>query len=326
MLDLILILMIVVSVVLLANVVEKRQDAGLTRLFLVGLGLFNLPLLLMGVTMLLIPADIAARLRFEVGLPLTNLAGSGLSLLAMGLWGGLSSLRGVRTGLNRRWSYFRPDSAVHALALVLSGYLIGNTLLTLTQGGLQEMASAAQEATIIEVVAQQAFFVLLAVTGVGLWVRRDMTLLTHRLGLTRLTWAQVKLSLLWIAVLVVVQWGFGVLAAVLDPAQTELLDSISNELFGGFDTVWEWFLLALAAGLGEELLFRGALQPVFGLWGTAVLFAVAHVQYGITPITLAVLVIGVTLGYVRERHSTTTAVFIHFGYNFVLGLFSLLAS
>jgi membrane protease YdiL (CAAX protease family) len=35
-------------------------------------------------------------------------------------------------------------------------------------------------------------------------------------------------------------------------------------------------LLALASGVGEELFFRGALQPVVGLVGASVLFGLAH--------------------------------------------------
>jgi membrane protease YdiL (CAAX protease family) len=36
------------------------------------------------------------------------------------------------------------------------------------------------------------------------------------------------------------------------------------------------WVLALASGIGEEALFRGALQPVAGLWLATLLFALAH--------------------------------------------------
>jgi hypothetical protein len=36
-------------------------------------------------------------------------------------------------------------------------------------------------------------------------------------------------------------------------------------------------LLALASGFGEELFFRGAMQPVLGLWITSAIFGVVHV-------------------------------------------------
>lgn len=36
------------------------------------------------------------------------------------------------------------------------------------------------------------------------------------------------------------------------------------------------WLLAILSALGEELLFRGLLQPVIGLWGQAVIFGLLH--------------------------------------------------
>ena len=42
----------------------------------------------------------------------------------------------------------------------------------------------------------------------------------------------------------------------------------------GLNPVW----IALAAGFGEELLFRGALQPLLGIWITSVLFVLVHIR------------------------------------------------
>ena len=44
-------------------------------------------------------------------------------------------------------------------------------------------------------------------------------------------------------------------------------------IFGGFAAI-----LCLAAGIGEELLFRAALLPLLGLWLSSALFAVAHLR------------------------------------------------
>ena len=112
---------------------------------------------------------------------------------------------------------------------------------------------------------------------------------------------------------------------LLDPTQAAQLSSVNEALLGDFDTVWEWFLLAAAAGLGEELLFRGALQPIFGLIPTSIIFAVSHVQYGLTPATLAIFLLSLILGIIRQRSNTTVAILVHAGYNFILGLLSLLA-
>jgi membrane protease YdiL (CAAX protease family) len=60
----------------------------------------------------------------------------------------------------------------------------------------------------------------------------------------------------------------------------------------------ELAVVAILAGLGEELLFRGALQPVLGLALTSLIFAGAHF---ITP-TYAVLtgLMGLYLGWLFE--------------------------
>jgi membrane protease YdiL (CAAX protease family) len=124
---------------------------------------------------------------------------------------------------------------------------------------------------------------------------------------------------------VFLQACIGVVWTLFDPNQVEQLSGINDALLGEFDTVWEWFLLAAAAGLGEELLFRGALQPIFGLIPTSLIFAVSHVQYGLTPATLAIFLLSLVLGIIRKRSNTTVAILVHAGYNFILGLLSLLA-
>jgi hypothetical protein len=73
-------------------------------------------------------------------------------------------------------------------------------------------------------------------------------------------------------------------------------------------------LVALAAGVGEEAVFRGALQPRFGVPLTALLFAAVHVQYEIPGIVL-IFLIGVALGILRERTSTTFTAVAHMLYD-----------
>lgn len=62
------------------------------------------------------------------------------------------------------------------------------------------------------------------------------------------------------------------------------------ETFRTFDYV----LIALMAALGEELLFRGALQPLIGLVPTAVIFGLLHAT-SVAHVTLAGL-LGLLLG------------------------------
>jgi membrane protease YdiL (CAAX protease family) len=58
---------------------------------------------------------------------------------------------------------------------------------------------------------------------------------------------------------------------------------------------WDYFAVAVLAGLGEELLFRGALQPLIGLVPIAVIFGLLHAT-ALAHVILATL-LGLWLGW-----------------------------
>jgi len=73
--------------------------------------------------------------------------------------------------------------------------------------------------------------------------------------------------------------------------------------------------LGVGAALGEETLFRGAVQPVLGIPLTSVLFASMHIQYGPSALLVFIFLLSIGLGLLR-RHVNTTASFIaHAGFN-----------
>lgn len=323
--ELLLVGIFIILFILVANWLDNRENRTLHLAFDIGLLLLQLPLIGFGAVLALLPAE-QALLFQENGLALQNLRGAGLAFALMGVWGLMIALRPLRRLLARLLPQLRPASAVHTVALLLSGYLIGNTALTLTQGGLEALADTAVSASIFDVVIQQMLFVALAFLGVGLFIRRNDSDVRSRLNLQRPTRAQIRPIIGWIVLLVLAQGAIGGLWQALQPEQAELLGGLNESLLADFDTVWEWLALGVASGLGEELLFRGALQPIFGLVPTSILFAIAHVQYGFTPITLVVFVLGFALGYIRNRYNTTVAILVHGGYNFTLGLLSLIAA
>ena len=72
----------------------------------------------------------------------------------------------------------------------------------------------------------------------------------------------------------------------------------------------------LVIGIVEEALYRGALQPRFGLLLTSLLFVVARSSEGITLVALtSFLIAGVILGLLRVRFNTTACVIAHSAYN-----------
>ncbi len=310
-------LVLLFSIIFLANHVEIHASDSMRRMFNWLLLLFNLPLFLLGLSFLLLSTEQIQS--GDLGLAISDFRPAGIVLLLTAVWGLLATLSEVRRALSR-WIPIDPGSAVHTLALILAGYLLGNSILTLTQGGLEGLVETSSPASIIDVVASEALYAAVGLAGAGIFIRRNGWKLLDRLGLERPTTAQLRRSLRWVGLLLVLQWLTGLIMLVTDPEQAAVLDELNTLLLGDMDTIWEWFLLAISAAIGEEILFRGALQPVFGLWLTSFIFAFAHIQYGFSPATVLVFVIGVILGLVRRRYNTTTAIFVHFAYNFILGL------
>ena len=77
--------------------------------------------------------------------------------------------------------------------------------------------------------------------------------------------------------------------------------------------------IALAAGVDEELLFRGVLQPRIGLFMSAIVFASFHLQYTCHGLpsagNLEIVVLGVLFGLLRQRAGLPAAILAHAAYD-----------
>jgi len=90
-------------------------------------------------------------------------------------------------------------------------------------------------------------------------------------------------------------------------------------LLGNLDAR-EVLFLAVASSVGEELLFRGALPPIIGLWPSAIVFALLHIGPGVRflPWTVSALVIGLLFGWVSQAIGDLGAPIVaHFIINFM---------
>jgi hypothetical protein len=246
-----------------------------------------------------------------------NWSAVAVALLLTALLAFLPLSHGVRRWL-ARWLPIDPDSVVHMTALAFAVYQIGLSLGQIALiGGPQSLMQAGMALTIWDIVLSEVPLILLGLVGVGLLIRRDGRSTLERLGLRRLTLKQVLLaagvSVLLLGLDFVVNWAW----QAMDPTNFDLVQKVSDNLFGGLATVGGAIALGLSAGIGEELLFRGAVQPRLGLVLTALLFAIGHLQYGLSIATLEVFVIGLVLGVVRKRTHTTVCILIHAAYNTV---------
>ena len=166
----------------------------------------------------------------------------------------------------------------------------------------------------------QAPYVALALMGVGLFVRRDLRQALARLGYGRLSLAQLGVVALFVAGAYALFLGAAHLFSVLQPDLHRTVGEISSSLFdptglSPVSAVLFALLIGVGAGLGEETLFRGAVQPVLGIPLTSVLFASTHIQYGPSLILGYIFLTSVGLGLLRRHINTTASFLAHSGYN-----------
>jgi membrane protease YdiL (CAAX protease family) len=172
----------------------------------------------------------------------------------------------------------------------------------------------------IAVLASQLPFIVLAVVGVGAGIRRRPRETLARLGYGPISLRNVGVIVLFIIAAFALSAGADYLFSLLQPDLYREVGEVSGTLFdprglGLVSAVLFALLIGIGAGLGEETLFRGAVQPVFGIPATSILFASMHIQYGPSVLLVYIFVLSVGLGLLRRYFNTTTSFLAHAGYN-----------
>jgi CAAX protease family protein len=155
--------------------------------------------------------------------------------------------------------------------------------------------------------------VSLALAGVGFGLTRGFRESLARLGVTSITRRQIAMAVVIALLFQVIVGGLEWLERVLLPSVHALEDRFGYQ-FVGLPPWVGAVLTSISAGVGEEVLFRGALQPRLGVVLTAVLFGALHVQYQV-PGMVVIVLIGIGLGLVKERTSTTFVILVHVLYD-----------
>ncbi len=244
-----------------------------------------------------------------------DLLAFGLGLLATAAAAPVLLIARVRRALARLIP-IDPASGVHATALVLAVLMVGLNLSQLPFiGGLEAIANSTIQFEFLELLLPLLPIGLFALVGVGYLIRRDGPQTRRRLGIERLSGRDVALSVGLAEGIVVVYYGVDWVWRTLAPENYALMEAVGEVLYGGVIAPWQGILISLTAAVTEELLFRGAVQPRFGILLTALLFTAAHVQYGFTPATLEILVAALVLGWLRRRTNTSACVLLHFLYD-----------
>ena len=155
--------------------------------------------------------------------------------------------------------------------------------------------------------------VALALAGVGFGLTRGFRESVTRLGVRSITRRQLVTAVVVAALFQVIVAGFEYLESVLLPSVHALEDRFGYQ-FVGLPPWVGAVLTSISAGVGEEVLFRGALQPRLGIVLTALLFGALHVQYQV-PGMIVIVLIGIGLGIVKERTSTSCCILVHMLYD-----------
>jgi len=161
---------------------------------------------------------------------------------------------------------------------------------------------------------------LIALCGIGLGVQRNFRESLVRLGYGPITLPQLGIVVLFVVGALLLSLAADALFSWLQPELFERVGEISRGLFSPeglspVSAILFALLIGIGAGVGEETLFRGAVQPALGITLTSVLWASLHVQYGPSLILGYIFVLSVALGILRRRINTTATFLAHTAYN-----------
>ena len=209
-------------------------------------------------------------------------------------------------------------------------FLASWTLMTLFIGGNFAMTAIAEPETIsldkpLQLLfVQDLSFVALAMVGVGWGSHRHWPQVARRLGIRPLRITDLLVGgVMALAMLVATALISGILMLIFGQELTDA-SSFNQQIIQQLPGIGGILLMGLLTGVGEEFLFRGALQPVLGIWLTSFLFALSHIQY-LNPAILVIFVLGLFLGYSRNKWGLLTAVWTHAVYNSLVALLVLAA-
>lgn len=235
----------------------------------------------------------------------------------------LPLLKPVRL-LLARFTPFDPNSTVDISGLVLLLWifvLAGTALFTVNLAEVAQQANITVADSLIGVLAYPA----LALSLVGIFITRGWRESVKRLGLERPTARQVAIALALVFPLLAVVLASDRAGRALQPELYRQLEGVLRAMSSNVTNPLVAVVLAFSAGIGEEILLRGAVQPRYGIALTSITFALLHTQYGVSYAVVGVLLIGIVLGYERKYLNTTACIITHGAYNTIAFLLPYLA-
>ena len=177
--------------------------------------------------------------------------------------------------------------------------------------------------SVLELVSQAVALILIAFFGVGFLFERDFRGSLRRLGIQAIEPRDVWIALGVVIVLFIVTILGSALTIAFQPGLETQIDKNLGTMTQNLSSFSGALMLGISAGLGEEILFRGAIQPRYGLVFTSIVFALLHVQYGFSFTILSIFGVSLILGYLRQRINTSASIISHIVYDVIAVLLSI---
>lgn len=178
-------------------------------------------------------------------------------------------------------------------------------------GADAEVAAVTVPSQIINVI----FFVAVAFISVGTGIYRSMGESLGRLGLSAPRWQDIVVGAVAVFPTFLLSILGSLLTLYLQPDLFEDLGETIDQMSAGTSVTLVSVLLFASAGIGEEILFRGAIQPRFGIFLTSAFWALVHTQYQLSFVVLGLFLVGILFGLIRKYMNTTSAIIAHALYN-----------
>ncbi|HWK81262.1 MAG TPA: CPBP family intramembrane glutamic endopeptidase, partial [Thermomicrobiales bacterium] len=163
-------------------------------------------------------------------------------------------------------------------------------------------------------------FVVIAYLCVGYRVWRSFPEATARLGITKPSLRTVGIAAAAVIPAFVISMIGSALTVAFQPGYADSLRETVDQMTTGVQNPVGAIVLGFTTGVGEEVLFRGAIQPRFGIVLASLTWTLLHAQYGLSFVLVGLFGIGILLGFIRKYMGTTAAMITHGLYNVIVVL------
>jgi membrane protease YdiL (CAAX protease family) len=175
---------------------------------------------------------------------------------------------------------------------------------------------------------QLVWLVLFAIVAGGFPVRRNWADTLNRLGVRRISLPVIGVAIViavaMVGVVLPMEVGVHSLWQRMGWPTTD--EKALEQMLGGVKSWYGAIVIGFVAGISEELLVRGLLQPRLGLILSNLLFAAAHAYQYCWDGLLVVFFIGLICGLVRKYYNTTASMIVHGLYDTILVLLATYAA